>query len=411
MVILKPIAYYEPEQIASSHLDHDLEEAFVQAGYETIVVTPSPTRGISSEIRRKYKNIRYEEKFNGKVKIIRVPVFKEGKKPISRAWRYVWSSVKIYIKCIKQKNISILFASSTPPTQGMLAALIAKKLHVPFIFILQDIFPDSLVNIKMTKRGSLIWKIGTKVENFTYKNANKIIVISESFKKNILDKGVSREKVEVICNWVDTNKVFPVERNNNPLFDIFHLDRELFYITYCGNIGHTQNLDMLLSVAKMCEIEPLVQFVFFGEGAYVEDFDRNIKTNQSKNVLRFPFQPYKDIANVFSLGDVGLIISKPDISQNSVPSKTWSIMAAARPVLASFDLESTLSNVITEANCGMIVPADDEDALYNAIKKLFNSRDSLSELGNNGREYIKTKLNKELCTKKYIGVIEEVIRI
>ncbi|AEV29463.1 glycosyltransferase [Sphaerochaeta pleomorpha str. Grapes] len=408
MKILRPTAYYEPEQFSSSHLDRDLEEAFIQAGFESIIVTPTPTRGIIKKVRNTYKKKKYEQKFDGKVVIFRVPIFKEGRNPVCRAWRYFLSSLKIYRKCIQQQNIDIILVGSTPPTQGVLAAKIAKKLKVPFIYNLQDIFPDSLVNAKMAKKGSLVWKIGRTIENYSYKQAEKIIVISEEFKKNIINKGVPEEKIELIYNWVDTKQVFPVTRSQNPLFDRYGLSREHFYVTYCGNIGHTQNLDLLLSVAKMCDSEPLISFILFGEGSYTEEFDRKIKTDNCNNVLRFPFQPYEDIANVFSLGDVGLIISKPHISQNSVPSKTWSIMAAARPVLASFDLGSTLDKVITENECGVVVEADNPDLLYSAILELFYSRNNLSQMGLNGRKFVMKELDKDLCVSKYIEVIKSV---
>jgi glycosyltransferase involved in cell wall biosynthesis len=408
MKILKPTAYYEPEQVSSSHMDKDLEDAFIQAGFEYMIVTPSPTRGVPKEVRNTYKRNKYEQKFDGHLTIFRVPVFKEGKNPVGRACRYFWSSLKIYRICIKQKDLNVVFAASTPPIQGMLAAKVSKKMKVPFVYNLQDIFPDSLVNVKMTKKGSMIWKIGRIIENYSYKQAEKIIVISEDFKKNIMEKGVPETKIEVVYNWVDTKQVFPVIRSKNSLFDKFNLNREKFYITYCGNIGHTQNLDMLLSVARMCDNEPSISFVLFGEGAYTEEFDRKIKANNCKNVLRFPFQPYEDIANVFSLGDVGLIISKPHISQNSVPSKTWSIMSAARPVLASFDLDSTLDKVITDNECGMVVEADNPDLLYSAILDLFNSRNNLSQMGLNGRQFVMKELDKELCVSKYIEVVKSV---
>ena len=97
--------------------------------------------------------------------------------------------------------------------------MVKKIKKIPMIYNLQDIFPDSLVASDLTRKGSLLWKIGRKIENFTYKNADKIIVISEGFKKNIMEKGVPESKIEVIYNWVDENEVIAVERNSNILLN------------------------------------------------------------------------------------------------------------------------------------------------------------------------------------------------
>ena len=110
------------------------------------------------------------------------------------------------------------------------------------------------------KKGGLLWKIGRIIENFTYRNSDKIIVISQDFKKNIMAKGVPEDKIVVIYNWVDQNAVVDIPRSENILFDRYGLDRSKFYITYNGNIGLTQNMDMLLEVAKALEANEEIQF-------------------------------------------------------------------------------------------------------------------------------------------------------
>ena len=406
--ILNLPPYYFPEQIASSHLTKDLMDAFGKEGYSVVLHTPTPTRGITQDTRNKYKNIKYEKLNNGSILINRFSMFKEPMNPILRAIRYILVNIIQFFKAIKEKNICLIYGGSTPPTQGLTCIFVKKILKVPFIYNLQDIFPESLVHTGLTRKGSFVWNIGRCIEKITYRNADKIIVISESFKQNLLKKNVPENKIVVIPNWVDSEKVFPVPREKNPLFSKFKINPDSFYITYCGNIGYTQNLELLVSVAKKLKNFPDIKIILFGEGAYLEEFLDTIKKEKLENIIHFPFQPYEDIASVFSLGDVGLIISKSGVSLNSVPSKTWSIMAAARPVLASFDLDSMLGEVITESKCGLIVPPNNEEALYDAVIRLYKERKNLSKFGENGRDYVKTKLSKEFCTKKYIKVIEEV---
>jgi len=218
MKILQLVAYYSPERIASAHLSKDREEAFAAAGFTTELYAPTPTRGLSEEEYKEYKKVKQEKRYDGKLTINRFSMFREGKNPLLRAARYFLVNIGHYIKGTSVKDADVILCGSTPPTQGMLCGLIKKRLsrkakrNIPFVFILQDIFPDSLVNAKMTKKGSLIWKIGRKIENYAYRSADRIIVISEDFKRNIMEKGVPEERIAVIPNWVNTDKVYPVKR-------------------------------------------------------------------------------------------------------------------------------------------------------------------------------------------------------
>ena len=410
MRILKMSAYFEPEQLATTHLHRDLRTAYVKAGFTMVDYVPRPNRGLSEEVYQEYKNKTYEELHDGKVIIHRFPMFREGTNPIQRALRYVLVNLIQYFKGSRAKDIDIIVACSTPPTQGVLCGLVKKKLKVPFVYNLQDVFPDSMVNANMTKEGSLLWKIGRKVEDFTYRSADKIIVISEDFKRNIMAKGVPEDKIVVVPNWVDPTSVYPVERKDNILFDRYGLDRDKFYICYSGNIGHSQNLRLLLDTAKTLRHElPDLRFVLIGEGMMKDELEEMIRAESIDNVIMLPFQPYEEIAHVFSLGDAGLIISKAGIGESSVPSKTWSIMAAERPIVASFDRGSRLSKLIDEAKCGIAVDADDREALINAVKRLYSDRRAGVEMGRTGRRYLLENLDKEKCVGAYVDTLKSVV--
>ena len=405
MKILLLPPYFTPEQMASTHLDEHRYQAFADEGYNMLLYTPSPTRGVSDEQRAEYRTRKHEVKYNGMMQVYRFSMFHEGSNPVIRALRYTLCLFKQFFYGCRAKDITLIYLVSTPPIQGVIGALLKKIKKVPFVYNLQDIFPDSLVGTGLAKKDGLLWRIGRMIENFTYRNADKIIVISEGFKKNIIAKGVPEEKIEVVYNWVDEDAVKHVSREENRLFDKYGLNRNKFYITYCGNIGLTQNMDMLLEVAKDFESEQDIQFVLIGEGAYKAKVQEIIQERQIKNVTLLPFQPYEDISHVFSLGDAGLVISKPGVGENSVPSKTWSILSASRPVLVNFD-ENELKSIIDKHQCGFFTKAGDKTAFKDAILKLYQNRDLCREMGHNGRQYILNNLTRTAGTQKYIDVIK-----
>ena len=340
----------------------------------------------------------------------RFSMYAEGKNPIMRAFRYVLCWIMQLYYGLKARNIDCIYLASTPPIQGLLGAYLKKFKKVPFIYNLQDIFPDSLVGTSLAKKGSLLWKIGRVIENFTYKHADKIIVISEDFKRNIMAKGVPEDKIVVVYNWVDQNAVVNVDRSENKLIAKYGIDPSKFYIEYSGNIGLTQNMDMLLDVMKeLKDSHPEIGLILVGEGAYKKQVEEIVKRDVLTNVVMLPFQPYEDISHVFSLGDVGLIISKPGVGSNSVPSKTWSIMSASRPVLANFD-ENEIKTILSDNSCGIFTKAGDKDAFKNAIIKLYENRDLCKEYGRNGREFVMQNLTREVGTQKYVDVIKSVVK-
>ncbi len=408
MKILQLAGYFFPEKAASIYLEENRYEAFSNAGFKTIVYAARPQRGLTEEEYQEYKNKKLEMMYNGGVEVHRFAMYREGENAVLRAFRYFLISVVQLWKGICAKDIDLIYVASTPPTQGALAALVKKFKKVPFVYNLQDVFPDSLAGTGLAKKGGFLWKIGRTIENFTYRNADKIIVISQDFKKNIMAKGVPENKIVVVYNWVDQNAVKDIPRSENKLFSMYNLDPAKFYVTYNGNIGLTQNMDMLLEVAKSLEANEDILFILVGNGAYLEDVKQIIAERNVQNVTLLPFQPYEDISYVFSLGDVSLVISKPGVGANSVPSKTWSIMSASRPVLANFD-DNELKTIIEKNNCGIFTKAGDKVAFTDAILKLYKNRKLCEEMGKNGRKFVMDNLTREAGTKKYVDVIKSFV--
>ena len=330
----------------------------------------------------------------------------EGKNPIIRAFRYFWCNFRSYQIASKSKKIDLIVSNSTPPTQGMLSAAVAKKLSkkykkkVPFVYNLQDIFPDSLVNSGLTHKGSFFWKIGKRIENYTYKNADKIIVISEGFKRNIMSKGVPENKIELISNWIDLDSVYPVCRNENRLINEFLIDPKKFLIVYAGNFGATQGADIILKAAEKLKNEADIQFVIFGGGAYFENAKKAAK--KLDNVFIHELLSADRVAEVYSLGDVALITCKPGTGNAGMPSKMWSIMACNTPIIASFDMGSDLEEILRNYGAGKCVEPGNVDALVDEIKKRYLIWKNGDKHRKDLRKYVYKDASREQCVKNIL---------
>jgi len=410
--ILKLPPYSYPEQVSSSHLSEDMNEAFRDAGFHTISYVPTPCRGIDEKTRKKYKHIKHEQLADGSIDLYRFPLFREGKNLIGRALRYILCNFIQYYKGIRTKEIDVVFSGSTPPTQGILCGRVANKLsrvyrrEVPFIYHLQDVFPDSLVSAGMTSKGSVIWKLGRKIEDRTYRYADKIIVISDDIRNNIIKKGVPENKIVVIPNWVDTNEVVPIPREDNKLFDEFSIERDKFTVVYAGNLGMAQGIDTFIDAAKQIDD---VEFIIFGEGSSKEEYAERCKGY--KNIHMFPLMPRNRVSEVYSMGDMCLVACKKGTGAGAVPSKTFSIMATGTPVLLSFDEGTALWDLIAENDCGLCTHADNVEELVLTINDIKNQQSRINTMGNNARACVKAKYSKEIGTSRIVSLIKECVLV
>ncbi len=412
MKLLRLCSYFYPEKVASSHLTDDMYRAFATAEIDCVCIAPEPSRGISDEVRNEYKDKKIELMYDGFITVKRFSMINEGRNPLQRACRYILCAVKTYRNATKEKDVDVVFVSSTPPTMGALGAKVAKKLskksghYVPVIFNLQDIFPDSLVNAGFTKEGSLIWKIGRKLEDYTYRMADEIIVISEGFKKNIVAKGADEAKISVISNWIDIDSVHPVSRENNRLFDEYGISKDKFIVLYAGNFGEVQGAEIILDVAERVKENDRIQFVIFGGGALFESAKR--RANEMSNVTINNLLSLDRVSEVYSLGDVALITCKPGTGGSAMPSKTWSIMACNTPIIASFDLDSDLASIIQDSGAGACVKAGDLNALVKSIELAFDAWTHDGRTDVNLRNYVRIHAEKNACLDKYIETIKSI---
>lgn len=408
MKILMLNAYFEPEKASSIYLTLNLIEDLSQKDNEVVLYAPVPTRGVSNEVRSYYKKEKKEEQlFNGKVKIHRISLIKEAKNVFLRAIRYLLLNFLFIIKALKT-DADILFLYSTPPTQGLVGGIVKNFKKIPFVYNLQDIFPDSLENTGIASKNSFIYKIGKKIEDYTYKKADRIITISENFKTNIMNKGVPDEKIDVVYNWVDEKAVVPVKRSDNYLIKKYNLDPNLFYVVYAGNLGKSQNIDIIFQCAKQLYREKIM-FIIFGSGTEENYYrEKNNKMGLS-NLKLFPIEPYEKVSHVYSLGDVCLVTCKKGVGKSGLPSKTWSILSAGSIPIASFDKGSELEKIINENNLGGFADAEDSEALSDEIVRFYKNQEKNKAIRENSRKFVLDNLSRNTSTRKIENILKEVV--
>lgn len=407
MKILFTCAYYPPDRAASMYLTMDLAEMAVKRGHCVHIVTPVPTRGLSDEEFKTYKRRRKEVNFNGKLLITRFWLYREGEKPVGRALRYLCCNIwhLFYgLFC----DYDLLFVDSTPPTQGVVASIIKFFRRKPIVYNAQDIFPDSLVSTGLASDKGLAWKIGKRIERITYKSSDFIIVISESMRANLLGKSVPSYKIKSIYNWVDPNLVRNIPDCENCLFDKLKIDSSKFRIVYAGNLGHAQNIDIIIDAAKRLVNLGSVEFIIFGEGTEKDRICKRVDRENISNIKLFPLQPAAMVSEVYSLGNVAIVSCKKGFGGIAMPSKLWNIMSTGTPVIASFDVGTDMQHLLSTYDFGWFSEAGNLNSFISAINEAVLSKSRCKEKGINARRFVETNVTKDICTNRYIDIFERV---
>ena len=399
--------YYPPEKASGSHLVQDLLDGMANSGWEVNVFVPVPTRGVSDEVRESYKKKQVESTRGDRVIVHRMPLCGEGNNPIQRALRYMIFSLKCFCKAVDEKY-DVVFTGSGPPTQGFVIGLASRIKGKPFIYNLQDIFPDSLVTTGLSSEQSIAWKIGRRIEDSSYRNATRIITISERMRANILSKGTDASKVSVVMNWEDLDAVTQVPKTINPLFEELDIDKDIFTVLYAGNLGGSQGMESFLELAEDAKNLP-IQFVIVGEGSEEEHL-RSLASSMGLNNLLFrPLQPVSRVAEVYSMADIAYISCAPGVGKAGFPSKAWSIFATGRPVLASFDVDSDLGDAINGSHLGAISDPTDRLSRIKNLKSLYLDAQRRAEAGVNARQFAELKGSKDKAVSSYLEVIESTV--
>ena len=318
MKVIFPFSYYYPEQCAGIFVVDDLMHRLAEEGDESVIYVPTPTRNVRERVEWKRKEVLCD----GKMVVKRFHMYGEGKNPMLRALRYCFCELA-YLHHLLWDKYDVAFIDSTPPIQGLKLPIVRLFRKCPVVYNAQDLFPDTLSGTGLAKKGGLLWKIGSWVARVTFNNTDKIIAISGDIKRTLVEeKGIPADKVVVVYNWVDSDAVVPIPKEENPLYEEFGLSREKFHVVYAGNLGNAQNINIVVDAAARLRDNENVEFVVFGSGGLESDIRARIEAEGLKDLRLLPLQPVETVKYVYSLGDVCLVSCKEGLGGSAMPSKT-----------------------------------------------------------------------------------------
>ena len=328
MRILFLTMFYKPDNAATGILMAELAEELALQGHDVRVVTSMPHYSTNA-IWKEYKGKLWSRERLGGIPVHRVwsyvPVNKD--KLLPRFFSYLsFTLLSAFAGLLMPRPDVIVTPSPSPPlTNGVSAYLLGKLRGIPFISNIQDIYPDVAIRMGVMKNPIVISGY-KKLERFVYAHSEAITVISEGFRRNLSAKGVPADKITVIPNFIDAAFVAPHPRRNP--FSAEHGWDDKFVALFAGNVGMSQGLDTVLDAAALLQDIPDLLFAIVGNGASKPSLMAQAEKMGLKNVQFLPYQPYEKVPVLYSSADLGLIPLRRGFTNDSVPSKLFTIMGS-----------------------------------------------------------------------------------
>lgn len=410
MKILVLSLYYEPDRCQSNGpIIRALCEDWAAAGHEVTVLTSFPHYSCPA-VWPEYRGRLWQRDQVGPVRVIRSYIYVPSERSSAgRILNYLTFNLTSLLAGLCSGRQEVIFAMSPPLTIGVTAWLLSLVKRVPYCYNLQDIWPEVAVRLGQL-RGRRIIRFFEWLERFIYRKSRRIFAISADFRDNLLRKGVSPAKIVVLPNFVDTGFLRPLPRRNH--FAARHGLEERFVVLYAGNLGLSQGLEVILAAAETLrsrrpEQSPL--FLIVGQGACRDQLVSAATERGLDNVRFLPLQPESELPWLYASCDLALIPLRKGITANSVPCKTYGIMAAGKPYLAGVDEGSSVWTLTAEAESGWCVPPEDGVALAAKIEWLMAQPDEMARRGRRGRDYAELHFARPAITGAYGRVLESIV--
>jgi glycosyltransferase involved in cell wall biosynthesis len=289
----------------------------------------------------------------------------------------------------------IIVAETDPPLLGALAAVLKRRWGCRLVYNVRDVYPD-IAEVTGGVRSPLLLDLLRRGNQYAYEHADLIVTLGHDMADRIVDKGVPRDKVVVIPDWVDCGRIRPLD--GNPFRRAFG---DKFVVMYSGNIGLSQQLEVVLEAASRLRDDARILFAIIGEGARKKWLEQRALVMGLSNVAFMPYQPLENLAESLSAADLHLIPLLPGAAGCLVPSKIYGILAAGRPFIAMMEDNAEVARIAHEDAVGFVVRPGDVEALVGAIREAVGTPENLKQMGARARRLAELRFDRVKVTSSF----------
>lgn len=399
---------YSPEPTGIGKYNGEMIRWLAESGYDCTVITSYPYYPewkVQPPYERKKhwysKEVTQLER--GKITVYRcpqyVPAKPTGKTRIMLDFSFAMSAFFKLITLLFAAKFDVVITVVPPFHLGLLAVIYKKLRGAKVFYHIQDMQIEAARDLKMISSPKLI-NILFKLERYIFRQADMVGSISDGMMRKIQEK--AGKEVFFFPNWVDVEKFHPIEERLllKTEYGFSATDK---IVLYSGAIGEKQGLESILLAADALRADRHLKFLICGSGPYKERLVAQAEEKGLDNVIFFPLQPFERFNHFLNMADVHLVIQKANASDLVMPSKLTTILAVGGLALITANSGTSLHDLVSTHNMGILVDAEDQQALNEGILRSVNG--NVREIASNGRMYAENYL----AVQRIMSRFEEAI--
>jgi len=403
MKILFLSHYYPPESNAPANRTYEHIREWVRSGDEVTVITNQPNHPTGT-LYHGYRNLYHSEEMIDGIKVLRVWTYLTPNKGVfRRTLNYATYMIMAVLKSLFLEKPDVIITTSPQfltVIAGYLVSIIRGK---PFIFELRDIWPESIKSVGAMEN-NIFLSILERLELFLYRRAHLIISVTDSFVKNLTERGIDRNKIEVVKNGVDLEFFHPIsDEEKGKLKDELGYSGK-FLVSYIGTIGMAHAVNKIVDTARLLESNKSIHILIIGDGAEKENVTAQVKSLCIENVSVLGQKPKDEIPAYYAISDAIIVSLKKDpVFTRVIPSKIFEIMGMGQPILISVDGEAR--KIVDDAQCGLYSEPEDIVQLMENIILLQSDSQKRQNLGISGFSYVKKHYDRKKLARRMREIV------
>jgi glycosyltransferase involved in cell wall biosynthesis len=296
----------------------------------------------------------------------------------------------------------IVVAETDPPLLGMLGALLKRRFDCRLVYNVRDLYPDIAEATGGVKSRTLLALLH-HANRIAYRHADLVVTLGRDMRERIVASGIHPASVIVVPDWADTDAIRPIDPN--PYRAGFG---DKFVVMYSGNLGLSQQLEVVLDAAHALAADARIVFAFVGDGARKQWLQERSNALGLANVAFFPYRPQERLAQSLSAADLHLIPLARGTAGCMVPSKVYGILAAGRPFVAIMEERAEIARLAADHGVGFIAPPGDGAQLAAIISRAVSDTMELKTMGARARRLAERDFSRTAITAKFESVLESV---
>jgi glycosyltransferase involved in cell wall biosynthesis len=339
----------------------------------------------------------------GGITILRARVYSAHHKSfVHRILAFFSFMISSFLIGLGVQHVDLVWGTSPPIFQGASTWMLARLKRAVFLFEVRDLWPEFAVAVGVLKNPILIG-MSEWLERFLYRHADQVIVNSPGFLDHMKERGA--RKVELVPNGADP-AMFDPGANGSGFRTQYRLQGK-FVALYAGAHGLSNDLDIVLSAAKLLADEQKLQIVLLGDGKEKAALQARAAEMRLTNVTFLASIPKSEIPTALAAADACIAILKPLAEyKTTYPNKVFDYMAAGRPVALAID--GVIRAVVEDARCGLFATPGSAGALAEVLRRLARDPEGSRQMGMRGRKYLEQNFDREEIANKLLQILGDM---